>query len=29
MNGSREQVREGVVSHVLDIVTQLTLPVVE
>ncbi len=29
LGGSREQVREGVVSHVLRIVTQLTLPVVE
>lgn len=29
LNGSREQVREGVVSHVLRIVTQLTLPVME
>ena len=29
LDGSREQVREGVVTHVLRIVTQLTLPVVE
>ena len=28
-SGPREQVREGVVTHVLRIVTQLTLPVVE
>ncbi|MEE1294916.1 MAG: CinA family protein [Bifidobacterium merycicum] len=29
LDGPREQVREGVVTHVLRIVTQLTLPVVE
>ena len=29
LGGSREQVREGVVRHVLQIVTQLTMPTVE